>query len=323
VNKPGPTSDFVPGDRYSTPPSPYESGYESPAYGANYPYPGGHYFQPLSDREAQLPSVASPYSSSAHNQPHIARERQLLDEWYGTYNPDTTVTRSALSAGSSIVLKQFRIDEGAQEFDPYHRSNVDIAISSANKHPDTRIEIPSRSGSTGNENDRSFDRPSSRAVSNEWDEYVPTSTRKRSRIPHTAVERRYRESINAHLDRLRCTIPTLTQGSTAVPTDDSVFKVKPCKYQILNGTIQHINALDKEVNHLKTEKVAPASNPLWSQYEVDISKKRKREMSEEGDDGNNITREHDCSAHKSLRVEEPWALDSVDDLLRRWTTVEA
>ena len=51
--------------------------------------------------------------------------------------------------------------------------------------------------------------------SEEDDDYVPTQDtksqrgRKRHRIPHTAVERRYRENLNAHLDKLRQTVPSL------------------------------------------------------------------------------------------------------------------
>ncbi|KXT17375.1 hypothetical protein AC579_3873 [Pseudocercospora musae] len=95
----------------------------------------------------------------------------------------------------------------------------------------------------------------------EDDEYVPSEEvkprgRKRQRIPHTAVERRYRENLNAHLDKLRQTVPSLASKRTAGgsrPGDGLGEGVKPSKCEILNGAIEHIGALGKENAALKTE----------------------------------------------------------------------
>ena len=76
--------------------------------------------------------------------------------------------------------------------------------------------------------------------------------RKRQRIPHTAVERRYRENLNAHLDRLRQTIPSL--AARGGKTCDGVHEgVKPSKCEILNGAIEHIGSLSKENDALRNE----------------------------------------------------------------------
>jgi hypothetical protein len=90
------------------------------------------------------------------------------------------------------------------------------------------------------------------------DDYVPGAAedtkgrgRKRQRIPHTAVERRYRENLNAHLDKLRQTVPAL--ASRSKPGEGAVEGVKPSKCEILNGAIEHIGALDKENRALKDE----------------------------------------------------------------------
>ncbi|GIZ36988.1 hypothetical protein CKM354_000045200 [Cercospora kikuchii] len=95
----------------------------------------------------------------------------------------------------------------------------------------------------------------------EDEEYVPTEEakprgRKRQRIPHTAVERRYRENLNAHLDKLRQTVPALASkraGGVGKPGDGIGEGVKPSKCEILNGAIEHIGALGKENAALKTE----------------------------------------------------------------------
>ncbi|KAI7496688.1 hypothetical protein KC367_g6535 [Hortaea werneckii] len=90
------------------------------------------------------------------------------------------------------------------------------------------------------------------------EEYMPageeptTRGRKRQRIPHTAVERRYRENLNAHLDKLRQTVPALAarDGKGCEGTQESV---RPSKCEILNGAIEHICALDKENQALKND----------------------------------------------------------------------
>lgn len=95
----------------------------------------------------------------------------------------------------------------------------------------------------------------------EDDEYIPSEDtkprgRKRQRIPHTAVERRYRENLNAHLDKLRQTVPSLASKRSAgasKPGDGLGEGVKPSKCEILNGAIEHIGALGKENSALKTE----------------------------------------------------------------------
>lgn len=86
----------------------------------------------------------------------------------------------------------------------------------------------------------------------EDEEYIPSEEskprgRKRQRIPHRAVERRYRENLNAHLDKLRQTVPRTAGG------EDLGDGVKPSKCEVLNGAIEHINALGKENAALKTE----------------------------------------------------------------------
>lgn len=97
----------------------------------------------------------------------------------------------------------------------------------------------------------------------EDDDYVPGDEpikprgRKRQRIPHTAVERRYRENLNMHLDRLRQTVPSLAARRPAGNVKSSGDAVgegaKPSKCEILNGAIEHIGALGKENSALKTE----------------------------------------------------------------------
>lgn len=100
--------------------------------------------------------------------------------------------------------------------------------------------------------------------------------RKRQRIPHTAVERRYRENLNAHLERLRQTVPALasrrvsgnipllsnnhnagghrgSEPNTAPVVALLSDGAKPSKCEILNGAIEHIGAVERENGALREE----------------------------------------------------------------------
>jgi hypothetical protein len=104
--------------------------------------------------------------------------------------------------------------------------------------------------------------------------------RKRQRIPHTAVERRYRENLNAHLERLRQTVPALASRRTSGGIQSSVNSLntttvagghrpsepntmpvtpllsdgaKPSKCEILNGAIEHIGLVERENGGLRDE----------------------------------------------------------------------
>lgn len=104
---------------------------------------------------------------------------------------------------------------------------------------------------------------------------APNRGRKRQRIPHTAVERRYRENLNAHLERLRQTVPSLASRRTsgAIPLMSNHHQpgsghrasepipvvallsdgAKPSKCEILNGAIEHIGAVERENGALREE----------------------------------------------------------------------
>lgn len=87
--------------------------------------------------------------------------------------------------------------------------------------------------------------------------------RKRQRIPHTAVERRYRENLNAHLDKLRLTVPAFARrgsggggieiGGAKAGEHGESGGVKPSKCEVLTGAIEHIGALDRENKGLRGE----------------------------------------------------------------------
>lgn len=79
---------------------------------------------------------------------------------------------------------------------------------------------------------------------------APTRGRPRKRIPHTAVERRYRENLNAHLEKLRAAVPNLTSAQRRKSSDGS-DPLKPSKCEVLMGAVDYIQRLEAENERLK------------------------------------------------------------------------
>lgn len=143
-------------------------------------------------------------------------------------------------------------------------------------HPKT-VKTPTikASGSDENESDEDFV-PSEFNLATKPTPAATNRGRKRQRIPHTAVERRYRENLNAHLERLRQTVPSLASRRTSgglplvgVPLPTSGHRAsepgtapvatlladgaKPSKCEILNGAIEHIGAVERDNAALREE----------------------------------------------------------------------
>ncbi|WPG99437.1 topoisomerase 1-associated factor 1 [Acrodontium crateriforme] len=81
----------------------------------------------------------------------------------------------------------------------------------------------------------------------------PTRTRRRPRIPHTDVERRYRENLNAHLDKLRTMVPghrnSAVQGEGIIASD--ALKLSKC--EVISAAVSHIGNLERENSLLGAE----------------------------------------------------------------------
>lgn len=63
-----------------------------------------------------------------------------------------------------------------------------------------------------------------------------------SRIPHTTVERKYREGLNAALERLRQAVPTLPQRRQG----GRIGSPRPSKSMIIAGAVDYIKRLESE-----------------------------------------------------------------------------
>lgn len=74
--------------------------------------------------------------------------------------------------------------------------------------------------------------------------------RPKQRIPHTTVERRYRENLNAKIKQLQQAVPMLnTTTSTKrslADMDDGIDLPKPSKCEILTGAVDYITLLELE-----------------------------------------------------------------------------
>lgn len=74
--------------------------------------------------------------------------------------------------------------------------------------------------------------------------------RNRKRIPHTAVERRYRENLNSQLEKLRHAVPHV-QAAQRRRASDINDPMKPSKCEVLVGALDYIKKLEAENKELK------------------------------------------------------------------------
>lgn len=76
-----------------------------------------------------------------------------------------------------------------------------------------------------------------------------SKSHKTGRLPHNQVERKYREGLNAELERLRRAVPTLPQSVEA----GAMGQPKPSKAMVLASAIEYIRKLEAENNALKAD----------------------------------------------------------------------
>jgi hypothetical protein len=79
---------------------------------------------------------------------------------------------------------------------------------------------------------------------------VKEGRRGRKRIPHTAVERRYRENLNLHLENLRHAVPHV-QAAQRRRASDANDPMKPSKCEVLVGALEYIKRLESENKELR------------------------------------------------------------------------
>lgn len=76
-----------------------------------------------------------------------------------------------------------------------------------------------------------------------------SKSQKTGRLPHNQVERKYREGLNAELERLRRAVPTLPQSDEA----GAMGQPKPSKAMVLASAIEYIRKIEAERDALKLE----------------------------------------------------------------------
>lgn len=74
-------------------------------------------------------------------------------------------------------------------------------------------------------------------------------SQKTGRLPHNQVERKYREGLNAELERLRRAVPSLPQSDEA----GAMGQPKPSKAMVLASAIEYIRKIETERDVLKAE----------------------------------------------------------------------
>jgi len=72
-----------------------------------------------------------------------------------------------------------------------------------------------------------------------------------ARTPHNVIERKYRESLNSEMERLRLTVPLTARWETNVCA--TIGKPKPSKAIVLAAAISYIHDLERERDTLRME----------------------------------------------------------------------
>lgn len=106
---------------------------------------------------------------------------------------------------------------------------------------ETAPGVPKKRGRPRNSNKRTGDSASSSSSS--------SKPQQPQRTPHNEVERKYRLGLNAELERLRQTIPTLPQpdpNSLSAPP-------RPSKATVLASAVDYIKAIERDVEDLEQE----------------------------------------------------------------------
>jgi hypothetical protein len=80
-----------------------------------------------------------------------------------------------------------------------------------------------------------------------------SAARASHRLPHNQVERKYREGLNAELERLRRTVPTLPQCDESGAGGGVMGQPKPSKAMVLAGAIEYIRRIERERDDAVTE----------------------------------------------------------------------
>lgn len=127
----------------------------------------------------------------------------------------------------------------------------------------------------------------------------------------------FRAAQTAH----RCPQRRNISGLSNTGNDEGGQKPAPSRSTALNSAIEHIGALDKKSGGSKAENEALATTPSPSPLQG-TSKNRKRRAAKGDETDEQLDHRKDSGVPKAHRVEEPWSMESVDDLVKRWTTVE-
>lgn len=137
-------------------------------------------------------------------------------------SPDTPFSNST----SLQYTPEERSDSGEEEGDKEGQETVEVLVEPAPKRKRGRPKLNRRASEPG----------SSKNVM-------------KKRVPHSEVERKYRQMLNAEMERLRVNIPTLPQHHGT----SSVGPSKPSKATVLAAAVDYIETLEAETKRLIEE----------------------------------------------------------------------
>jgi len=94
--------------------------------------------------------------------------------------------------------------------------------------------------------------PSNDSTSSRTSQQTDTKLSTSKRVPHHQVERKYRQGLNAEMERLRLMVPAVARWEGG-PDSSIIGKLKPSKATVLASAIDYIRDLKQERDRLLQE----------------------------------------------------------------------
>lgn len=202
------------------------------------------------DATTQLkPTLGSSFAPPTFDQLNLFPTGFRLDT-----TPDTSATTSTFDPSISPLSDHSRTSSFSGEALPDSFLVTSPPLSPAPALPSKReptestLQIENYPDPTSNPPKRKRGRPrldrTTSSLSSGGSGGSAAKAQRTQRLPHNQVERKYREGLNASLERLRKTVPTLSQDDTELGA--LLSHPKPSKAMILEGAIEYIKEIEKE-----------------------------------------------------------------------------
>jgi hypothetical protein len=184
--------------------------------------------------QATFPPSNPPPSSTSQSTPLSQLEPPTTDIW----------------SGASVSPQQQHHHRTPSTNNAYPEQPQPSSSATPSRHPPLKREPTDEEAPTPNKRGRPRRSKTSTSAGTSTTSASSATPR---RLPHNQVERKYRENLNAELERLRRAIPTLSPRNNGTSDANSSHQPKPSKSMILAGAIEYIEQIEKERDEYRAE----------------------------------------------------------------------